>query len=393
MDEIVTIGDFLAVSEAHILEDVTQCVAALQSKELDSLDRTAGAISGRVERVHQVVLAEMDNYEPDYYTDKVREDTAKLMEEITPIFTQRVAAVINALDKDPPGEIDENDFIEAARMVYEGVRDVRRSVLLMKDPDDGDTDSDVASNSHVSAKTTDTLGHNPSERTQFRNLPPEAKETIEANIQEFNRERAEMDREVGKWDESSNDIIVLAKKMCMIMMQMTDFTRGTGPLKNTADVIESARNIAQLGNNLEALASQIAEACPEDWARNELMAHINKIKFYCHQLNMCARVKAEVQNIAGELVVSGLDSATSLIQAAKNLMNSVVQTVKASYVASTKFKNRESNSNVVVMWRLKAPEKKPLVRREKADENRRPIRRASQKRQNPTMELSNFDKF
>ena len=47
--------------------------------------------------------------------------------------------------------------------------------------------------------------------------------------------------------------------MCMIMMQMTDFTRGTGPLKNTTDVIESARNIAQLGNNLEALASQIAE--------------------------------------------------------------------------------------------------------------------------------------
>ena len=29
---------------------------------------------------------------------------------------------------------------------------------------------------------------------------------------------------------------------------------------------------------------------------------------------MCASVKAEVQNIAGELVVSGLDSATSLIQ-------------------------------------------------------------------------------
>ena len=29
---------------------------------------------------------------------------------------------------------------------------------------------------------------------------------------------------------------------------------------------------------------------------------------------MCAKVKAEVQNIAHELVVSGLDSATSLIQ-------------------------------------------------------------------------------
>ena len=34
-------------------------------------------------------------------------------------------------------------------------------------------------------------------------------------------------------------------------------------------------------------------------------------------------------------------------KAAKNLMNAVVQTVKASYVASTKFKRMESNSSVV----------------------------------------------
>ena len=49
------------------------------------------------------------------------------------------------------------------------------------------------------------------------------------------------------------------------------------------------------------------------------------------------QVKADVQNVSGELIVSGLDSATSLIQAAKNLMNAVVLTVKASYVASTKY--------------------------------------------------------
>ena len=36
-----------------------------------------------------------------------------------------------------------------------------------------------------------------------------------------------------------------------------------------------------------------------------------------------------------------LDSATSLIQAAKNLMNAVVYAVKASYVASTKHKGRQ----------------------------------------------------
>lgn len=35
-----------------------------------------------------------------------------------------------------------------------------------------------------------------------------------------------------------------------------------------------------------------------------------------------------------------LESATSLIQAAKNLMIAVVLTVKASYVASTKYKRK-----------------------------------------------------
>ena len=39
-----------------------------------------------------------------------------------------------------------------------------------------------------------------------------------------------------------------------------------------------------------------------------------------------------------ELAYFQLDSATSLIQAAKNLMNAVVLTVKACYVASTKVK-------------------------------------------------------
>jgi len=45
-----------------------------------------------------------------------------------------------------------------------------------------------------------------------------------------------------------------------------------------------------------------------------------------------------------------LDSATSLIQAAKNLMNAVVLAVKASYVASTKYTRAASGvSNIRYM--------------------------------------------
>ena len=41
----------------------------------------------------------------------------------------------------------------------------------------------------------------------------------------FRIEKAKLDREIMKWDDSGNDIIVLSKQMCMIMLEMTDFTR------------------------------------------------------------------------------------------------------------------------------------------------------------------------
>ncbi len=69
---------FLFALENHILEDVNKCVIALQEKDVDGLDRTAGAIRGRAARVVHVVTSEMDNYEPGIYTEKVLEATKLL---------------------------------------------------------------------------------------------------------------------------------------------------------------------------------------------------------------------------------------------------------------------------------------------------------------------------
>ena len=45
-------------------------------------------------------------------------------------------------------------------------------------------------------------------------------------VEVFRTEKRLFDQEVSKWDDNGNDVIVLAKHMCMIMMEMTDFTRG-----------------------------------------------------------------------------------------------------------------------------------------------------------------------
>uniref|UniRef100_A0A8C2T518 Catenin alpha-2 n=1 Tax=Coturnix japonica TaxID=93934 RepID=A0A8C2T518_COTJA len=400
VDDITSVDDFLSVSENHILEDVNKCVIALQEGDVDTLDRTAGAIRGRAARVIHIINAEMENYETGVYTEKVLEATKLLSETVMPRFAEQVEVAIEALSANVPQPFEENEFIDASRLVYDGVRDIRKAVLMIRTPEELEDDSDFEQEDYdVRSRTSvqtedDQLIAGQSARAIMAQLPQEEKAKIAEQVEIFQEEKSKLDAEVAKWDDSGNDIIVLAKQMCMIMMEMTDFTRGKGPLKNTSDVINAAKKIAEAGSRMDKLARAVADQCPDSACKQDLLAYLQRIALYCHQLNICSKVKAEVQNLGGELIVSGLDSATSLIQAAKNLMNAVVLTVKASYVASTKYQKVYGTAAVnspVVSWKMKAPEKKPLVKREKPEEYQTRVRRGSQKKHiSPVQALSEF---
>ncbi|XP_038837789.1 catenin alpha-2 isoform X2 [Salvelinus namaycush] len=400
VDDITSVDDFLSVSENHILEDVNKCVIALQEGDVDTLDRTAGAIRGRAARVVHIINAEMENYEPGVYTERVLESIKLLSETVMPRFAEQVEVAIEALSTNPPQPFEENEFIDASRLVYDGVRDIRKAVLMIRTPEELEDDSDFEqedydARSRTSVQTEDDqLIAGQSARAIMAQLPQEEKAKIAEQVESFRQEKCKLDAEVAKWDDNGNDIIVLAKQMCMIMMEMTDFTRGKGPLKNSSDVINAAKKIAEAGSRMDKLARAVADQCPDSACKQDLLAYLQRIALYCHQLNICSKVKAEVQNLGGELIVSGLDSATSLIQAAKNLMNAVVLTVKASYVASTKYAKVYGAAAVnspVVSWRMKAPEKKPLVKREKPEECQTRVRRGSQKKHiSPVQALSEF---
>jgi len=407
VDDITTIDDFLAVSESHILEDVKTCVRAITEGDPDTLDRIAGAIRGRSARVCHVVAAEMDNYEPCVYTDRVLEAVKVLRDQVLPNFAQRVDVAVDRLTAAPSakGDVDENEFVDASHLVYDGVREIRMAVLMNKADDELDPDDVLLDEYHTlelrsksSAHTVDTtIDEYPgvsgitTARDAMRNLSEEDKEKIATQVENFRQEKLKFDQEVAKWDDTGNDIIMLAKQMCMIMMEMTDFTRGRGNLKITSHVITAAQTISEAGTKLDKLAREIAEQCPPSRTKDDMLAYLDRIALYTHQLNITSKVKADVQNISGELIVSGLDSATSLIQAAKNLMNAVVLTVKCSYVASTKYRQRDHVASPLVVWKMKAPEKKPLVRRERADDVRAKVRKAAP--QKPVSALKALSEF
>ena len=61
----------LFIIEAHILEEVNKCAEAMQQNDAETLDSLAGAIRGRIARVENVVIAEMENYERGPFTETV----------------------------------------------------------------------------------------------------------------------------------------------------------------------------------------------------------------------------------------------------------------------------------------------------------------------------------
>ncbi|VDN04317.1 unnamed protein product [Thelazia callipaeda] len=393
VDSLIMVDDFLAVSEAHIIEDVKSGIQAVLNGDGYLLDRSAGGIRGRSLRVCNVVDAEMDMVVASSYRDRVRMATKQLRDDVIDQFADRAEKLVNKLerealekkkDEDRSYASDVDEFIEASELVHNAVKEIRNALLMNRNPEDVDSDNEYEEDAEMNyPDSKNQVVDMENEQKIMRQLPEEEKRKIQEQIDVFKITQNKFEREVAKWDETGNDIIVLAKHMCMIMMNMTDFTRGRGSLKTTMDVIKAAQEISDAGAKLNSLAKQIGDESVESETKKDLFAYLQRITLYCQQLNITSRVKADVQQVGNELVVSGLESAMSLIQTARNLLNAVVLTVKAAYIASTKYRRKNTAAPSLVEWRMAPPQKQPLVRAHNKPQGI--VRRASEKRPMPPM--------
>ncbi|KAE9549058.1 hypothetical protein FO519_007729 [Halicephalobus sp. NKZ332] len=399
VDRMISIVDFLAVSEAHIQEDTEQAIAAILNPEgpdADTIDRSAGAIRGRSLRICEVVNAEMDTINPCPYTDNVRLATRKLNDILRNEFVQRATSIVNRIQSQGPDmakeELDResDEMIAACELIDNAVRDIRTAVLMNHNPEEVDSDNEYIEDGGTTALDNASQISDDGDNQQLilRKLPEESKRKIQEQIDVFNITQRKFIHEVGKWDEAGNDLITIAKQMCLMCDDMTQFTKGRGPLKRTKDVIDTAQQIATAGNRLNSLAMDIGHDCVESDTKKDLFAYIGRISTLSHQLRITSRVKADIQHVGDKLEVRGLDSVTSLIQNVKNLLNAVIHCVRSAYIASTKFRLRDGRAPRV-QWVLAPPEKQPLVRPQAAHQG--VIRRASERRpQQPLQALGEF---
>nr|XP_003223725.2 PREDICTED: catenin alpha-3 isoform X1 [Anolis carolinensis] len=307
VDDITSIDDFLAVSESHILEDVNKCIIALREQDADNLDRAAGAIRGRAVRVAHIVSGEMDNYETGAYTEGVMRNIQYLTNAVIPEFITQVNTALGNLSRNTIHLFDDNQFVDISKKVYDTIHDIRCSVMMIRTPEElegmSDLEDDYDARSCTSIQT-----EGKTDRAKMTQLPEAEREKIAEQVADFKKVKSKLDAEIEIWDDTSNDIIVLAKRMCVIMMEMTDFTRGRGPLKNTSDVINAARMISESGSRMDMLARLISNQCPDPSCKQDLLAYLEQVKLYSHQLKICSQVKAEIQNLGGELIVSAVSA-------------------------------------------------------------------------------------
>lgn len=48
--------------------------------------------------------------------------------------------------------------------------------------------------------------------------------------------------------------------------------------------------------------------CPDQSCKQDLLAYLEQIKLYSHQLKICSQVKAEIQHLGGELIMSAVST-------------------------------------------------------------------------------------
>ncbi|KAL7073233.1 hypothetical protein ACQ4LE_007132 [Meloidogyne hapla] len=406
VDSLISFDDFLAVSEAHISEDCQHGIQAIVERNSEMLDRNAGYIRGRSVRVCDMVLNEIGQVPSNSYSENVKRATLRLRDNVLPHFEKRAEQIVSALteveqtsregedenqiETETKREVDE--MIDACQLVYDTVTDIRHALLMNRNPEDVDSDNEYEEDGLPSDEACSQSSASEIQNQQqiMRQLPEESKREIQKQIDVFKITQRKFEYEVGKWDETGNDIIALAKKMCQIMMNMTDFTKGRGPYKTTMDVIKAAQEISEYGAKLNAFARQIGSESVESNTKKDLFAYLERITLFCHQLNVTSKVKADVQVVGDELRVSGLEAAFSLIQNAKNLLNAVILTVKSAYIANTKYRRKENTKPNVVEWRMAAPQKQPLINAPAKTTTHGIVRRASERRQPPLQALTQF---
>ncbi|XP_069941003.1 vinculin-like isoform X4 [Cherax quadricarinatus] len=200
------------------------------------------------------------------------------------------------------------------------------------------------------------------ERAPPRPPPPETDDEEETNMfsevpqpnQPIMMAAHGLHQEVKQWSSRDNHIIVAAKKMALLMAQLSQLVRGEGGTKK--DLIACAKAIAEASEEVTRLAKDLARECTDKRMRTNLLQVCERIPTIGTQLKILSTVKATMLGAQEILIGSSSEedqeATEMLVGNAQNLMQSVKETVRAAEAASIKIR---TDAGIRLRWVRKQP--------------------------------------
>ncbi|XP_034633494.1 vinculin isoform X4 [Trachemys scripta elegans] len=352
VDEAIDTKSLLDASEEAIKKDLDKCKVAMANIQPQMLVAGATSIARRANRILLVAKKEVENSEDPKFREAVKAASDDLSKTISPMVMDAKAVAGNISD---PGL--QKGFLDSGYRILGAVAKVREA-FQPQEPDFPPPPPPDIEQLHL----TDELAP-PKPPLPEGEVPPPRPPPPEEKDEEFPEQKAgevinqpmmmaarQLHDEARKWSSKGNDIIAAAKRMALLMAEMSRLVRGVSGNKRA--LIQCAKDIAKASDEVTRLAKEVAKQCTDKRIRTNLLQVCERIPTISTQLKILSTVKA---TMLGRTNISDEESEQAtemLVHNAQNLMQSVKETVREAEAASIKIR---TDAGFTLRWVRKTP--------------------------------------
>ncbi|XP_037133980.1 vinculin isoform X3 [Syngnathus acus] len=351
VDEAIDTKSLLDASEEAIKKDLDKCRVAMDMQQPQMLVAGATSIARRANRILLVAKREVENSEDPKFREAVKAASDQLSQTISPMVMDAKAVAGNIQDPNL-----RKGFLDSGYKILDAVAKVREAFQPQEPdfpPPPPDLDQLNLNDEPAPPKPPLPEGEVPPPRPP----PPEEKD------EEFPEQMAgdmvnepmmvaarQLHDEARKWSSKGNDIIGAAKRMALLMAEMSRLVRGsTG---NKRALIQCAKDIAKASDEVTRLAKEVAKQCTDKRIRTNLLQVCERIPTISTQLKILSTVKATMLGRTNISEEESEQATEMLVHNAQNLMQSVKETVREAEAASIKIR---TDAGFTLHWIRKTP--------------------------------------
>ncbi|RVE59667.1 hypothetical protein OJAV_G00191050 [Oryzias javanicus] len=351
VDEAIDTKSLLDASEEAIKNDLDKCRVAMANHQPQMLVAGATSIARRANRILLVAKREVENSEDPKFREVVKAASDELSQTISPMVMS--AKAVAAKIQDPSLQ---KGFLDSGYKILGAVAKVREAFQPPEPdfpPPPPELDQLNLNDEAAPPKPPLPEGEVPPPRPP----PPEEKD------EEFPEQKAgdvvnepmmvaarQLHDEARKWSSKGNDIIGAAKRMALLMAEMSRLVRGGSGNKRA--LIQCAKDIAKASDEVTRLAKEVAKQCTDKRIRTNLLQVCERIPTISTQLKILSTVKATMLGRTNISEEESEQATEMLVHNAQNLMQSVKETVREAEAASIKIR---TDAGFTLHWVRKTP--------------------------------------